>query len=191
MNEDVNVLSAMEIAAFERREDGTFVPLSAFPAWFTRIVADGVFPFLGHILEDANEFWSEQSSGRRDFGPCAEMNESGKEFHYSVSAITADGKQYLVFQLDPGSDRMREVLQQVREQALAAGDGLREEAVVERTYRKVRQTARDIQSAVSELPSLSGASARIEHWKNVSAKCEDLVGDVEALIKVLSPSSLK
>src|SRR5262245_8517978 len=177
MSQDVNILSAMKVAAFERQEDGTCVPLSAPPAWFTRIVADGVFPFLGHILEDANQFWSERSPGRRDFGPCAETDESGKEFHYSVSAITADDKQYLVFQLDPGSDRLREVLQQVRQQALAAGDDLRGEAVVDRMYQKVRQTASDIQSAVSGLPAISGASARIECWKSVSSKCEDLIGD--------------
>src|SRR5262249_22458651 len=118
MSQDTSLLPALEIAAFERRKDGSFSPVAAPPAWFNRIIADGVFPFLGHILEEANQFWTSRAPGRRDWGPCAELDESGTEFHYIVSALTAGDRQYLVFQLDPGSDRMRQMLQQVRERAL-------------------------------------------------------------------------
>src|SRR5262245_49608647 len=130
-----SILSAMGIAAFERQTDGSFSPVNPPPAWFMRIVGAGTFPFLGHILKEANQFWEDRSPGRRDWGPCAEVDESGMEFHYTVAAITADAKQYLVFQLDPGSDRVREVLQQVREQSLAAAQDGRGDATIDHAQR--------------------------------------------------------
>ncbi|MGC4081358.1 MAG: hypothetical protein QM736_04400 [Vicinamibacterales bacterium] len=78
------------------------------------------FPFLGHILEEATAFWKRGMAGRADWGPVAEVDHDGHEYHYIVTALIADGRQYLVFQLDPGAERMREVLQKVRSEALSA-----------------------------------------------------------------------
>jgi len=57
------LLPALDIAAFQRQPEGSFSPLAALPKWFERIVADGTFPFLGHILDEANEFWESRSAG--------------------------------------------------------------------------------------------------------------------------------
>src|SRR5262245_60652422 len=100
MNEAATLLSALSIAAFERGADGTFTSLGTPPPWFARLAAEGTFPFLGHILEEATRFWNERVPGRCDWGPCAEVDESGGEFHYTVSAVTAGETQYLVLQLD-------------------------------------------------------------------------------------------
>ena len=59
--------------------------------------------------------------GAQDWGPCAEVDDHGKEFHYKVTAVQAEERQSLTFQIDRDSDRMREMLQKVREKALAEG----------------------------------------------------------------------
>src|SRR5687767_13317532 len=77
-----------------------FRAVNGSPPWFWRLATE-TFPFLGHILEEANEFWESEASGSREWGPCADTDESGREFHYKVIAVTVQGKAYLLFQLDP------------------------------------------------------------------------------------------
>jgi hypothetical protein len=114
------LVPALGIAAFERRPDGSFGALAPLPRWFERLAGDGTFPFLGHILEEATRYWNKEEAKPREWGPCAEVDEAGHEFHYLVMALTVAGRKYLVFQLDRASDEMRQVLQKVRDQALAA-----------------------------------------------------------------------
>lgn len=114
------LLPALDIAAFERTADGSFRPLAPPPSWFARLGRDGTFPFLGHILEEAVTFWATKAEGTREWGPCAEVDDNGGEFHYTVRALTLGPSAYLVFQLDQAAERMREVLQKVRSDALDA-----------------------------------------------------------------------
>jgi len=113
------VLPALDLAAFQRHADGRFASIAPRPAWFGRLVADPTFPFLGHILEEAEVFWKGGEVGRREWGPVAEVDESGSEFHYRVTALNSASSQFLVFQLDLGADQVREVLQKVRTDMLA------------------------------------------------------------------------
>ena len=113
------LLTALGIAAFERDAKGGFQSLAALPTWFTRLPRDGTFPFLGHILEEASAFWNSGADGLREWGPCVEVDDSGSEFHFLVKAIRASTRTYLVFQVDEGAERLRQVLQKVREDALA------------------------------------------------------------------------
>ena len=113
------ILTALDIAAFERGAEGGFQSLAPLPAWFARLGQDGTFPFLGHILEEANLFWDAGADGLYEWGPCAEVAESGKEFHYRVKALRVNTRAFLVFQLDEGAERLRQVLQKVRSDALA------------------------------------------------------------------------
>jgi hypothetical protein len=114
------LLPALGIAAFERHIDGSFRALAPIPRWFERLAGDGTFPFLGHILEEAVRYWNKGDAKPREWGPSAETDEMGREFHYMVSALTLAGRNVLIFSLDTASDRMRQVLQRVRDQALAA-----------------------------------------------------------------------
>lgn len=126
------LLPALEIAAFARAADGSFTSIAPVPPWFGRLVADTTFPFLGHILEEATQFWATGAEGFREFGPCAEVDEAGVEYHYKVIAVSARGPQFLLFQRDPAADRLRDVLQKAREHALdarAAPPTLRNEAL--------------------------------------------------------------
>ena len=113
------LLTALDLAAFERNDEGGFQSLAPPPAWFTRLSRDGTFPFLGHILEEANLFWDSGTDGLHQWGPCAENDGNGREFHYLVKAIRVKTRAYLVFQVDEGAERLRNVLQKVRSEALA------------------------------------------------------------------------
>ena len=115
------LLPALGIAAFERAPGGSFSSLAPLPSWFPRLGRDGTFPFLGHILEEANAFWDSHVEGVREWGPCADVDENGREFHYRVKALTLATRAYLVFQFDEGAEQVREILQKVRGDALASG----------------------------------------------------------------------
>ena len=114
------LLPALGMAAFERHVDGSFRALAPIPRWFERLAGDGTFPFLGHILEEATRHWNKGDAAKpREWGPSAETDETGHEFHYMVTALTLSGRNVLIFSLDTASDRTQKVLQKVREQALA------------------------------------------------------------------------
>jgi hypothetical protein len=112
------LLPSLNLVPFERRPDGSFASLLPPPDWFRPRTSDGVFPFLGHILEEATAFWDLGANGVQEWGPCADVDPEGREFHYKVIGVQTEGRQFLVFQLDRESDRMREVLQKVRDNAL-------------------------------------------------------------------------
>ena len=46
------------------------------------------FPFLGSFLSQARQFWSEPRADRLTWGPCAEVDPEGREFHFTVSAVS-------------------------------------------------------------------------------------------------------
>ena len=114
-----SLLTALDIAAFERNAEGGFQPLAPPPTWLTQLSRDGTFPFLGYILEEANVFWNSGADGLHEWGPCAEVDEVGREFHYLVKALRVNMRAYLVFQVDEGAERLRRVLQKSRSDALA------------------------------------------------------------------------
>ncbi len=176
------LLPAIDIAAFRRKPDGAFTPVSPPPTWFGRLVEDATFPFLGHVLEEASLFWKGRTPGAREFGPCVEVNDAGQEFHYRVLAVTADRSQFLLFQLDPGSDRLREVLQKAREQALSAAT--RVPATIAKVQQEVRRTTERMHDLLRPLLATGLQDPQFELWKTLSDACEDLVREVDALAGV-------
>jgi hypothetical protein len=174
------VLVALEIAAFSRAADGSFVALAPTPDWFTRITSDTTFPFLGHILEEAGLFWRSGEPGSRQWGPCAEVNESGEEYHYMVSALVADGGQYLVFQLDPGADRMRELLQKVRSEALSAERDLASFAAI---VAEMRRTNNGVKELLAQLVVSDLTPKQLELVNTLASKCVMLMGGASKLIR--------
>jgi hypothetical protein len=183
MTEDlaIKLLPAMDIAAFRRSAEGSFALIAPTPRWFDRLVDDTTFPFLGHILEEATTFWQRGAVGSREWGPCAEVNEVGREFHYRVLAVNAESGQFLVFQLDPGAERMREVLQKVREHAL-----LNPSSGAPANLSKVQHVVRRSSDRINELlrPLLASGlrDPQFELWKKLSAVCDELTATVDALV---------
>jgi hypothetical protein len=182
MSDDLvtKLLPAMDIAAFKRSPEGSFALIAPPPRWFAGLVDDTTFPFLGHILEEATTFWQRGTTGCREWGPCAEVNEVGREFHYRVLAVNAEAGQFLVFELDSGADRMREVLQKVREQALAnpASDV---QVRLSRVQHVVRRTSDRIQELLRPLLASGLRDPQFELWKKLSAVCDELTTTVDAL----------
>ncbi len=167
------LLPALNIAAFERSADGTFSAIAPAPAWFPRL-ADTTFPFLGHILEEATQFWNSGAGGSREFGPCAEVDESGREFHYRVRALTVPdgGSQFLIFELDPGSDRLRDVLQKAREQMLALEQ---DRATQSRAAAEVRLAGSEILQLLTQLSASGTNEAQAALINQARAWCEALI----------------
>ena len=174
------LLFMLDVAAFIRTEDGSFSAISKPPAWFERLTSDPTFPFLGHILEEANAFWQRGLQGSADFGPCAEVDDNGQEYHYIVTAVSARSAQYLVFQIDRGADRMRSVLQKVRSEALtAAQDGVAYQAVVA----DMRRTNQEIKDLLRQLLLAGLTPTQHEMVNQLASRCVDLMAGASELIR--------
>ena len=173
------LLPALDLAVFMRDAEGAFVAMAPAPAWFPRL-ADSTFPFLGHILEDAKEFWSSGATGSREFGPCAETDESGREFHYRVRAVTLGESfaQFLVFELDPGSDRLRNALQKAREQALAVE---RRGAPSRQAAAELRRTGLELQDIAEQLSNMASNDVQKHLLRALRAKCDALMSSSRAI----------
>ena len=172
------LLPAMNVAVFRRADDGSFSPVAPSPPWFSRL-ADVTFPFLGHILDEANAFWCSGALGSREYGPVAETNADGGEFHYRIQALTAgDGTHFLIFELDRGSDRIRDTLQTARDQALAR----------EQAQTRQRQVLVEIEQRIAEMQHLLGrvsskAPGSTERGliEALNAKCRAVLENVDSL----------
>ena len=113
------VVSALEIGIFELGAEGEFASVGAPPAWMAAFSRNPTFPFLGSFLPQAREFWLEPRADRLTWGPCAEVDAGGREFHFTVSALSLPDRKFLVFELDRHAEPMRALLQKARDQALA------------------------------------------------------------------------
>ncbi len=188
MSEDLlkALMSGLGIAAFERRPDGSFASIAPLPTWFARLAGDGTFPFLGHILDEAGRFWNKGEPMRREWGPCAEVDEVGHEFHYKVTAVTMAPKHYLIFQLDPGSDRMREMLQKVRDQALATEQRASADAAFAIAMEEVKIAAEQVRDVLRNFSSAAAGSPDVEQRTQLATTCDELLRRVDAFTRLAS-----
>lgn len=167
-----DLLPAVDLAAFERRPDGSFAPIAPLPAWFARLPGDATFPFLGHILEEAVRFWAARTPGRREWGPCTEVDPGGHPFHYRVTAANVADTAYLLFALDSGSDEMQRVLQRVRQQQLLS----------EQARAAVRRAADDLRALANALPAAASEDARRDLTTRLASACDELIRRVDAMV---------
>jgi len=181
MNEDVltDILPALDYAAFVRAADGSFTPLAPAPKWFSRL-GDVTFPFLGHILEEAVQFWNEGTGGVRDWGPCAEVDAAGNEFHYKVIALSVANRQCLVFHLDTESDRLREVLTKVRREMLAAEQSRNALSLTAMDVRLIRE---EIHRLLGRLLGTAPTELQLDLLRKVSSRCDELADGTDRLIR--------
>ncbi len=97
-------LAALDIAAMERAEDGSFKLISSAPRWFTRLfpqsdsLSEGLnlrsFFFLDHFLNDAESFWQRASGGRLRSGPWNEADDVQLE----ASALSIGDRKILIIE---------------------------------------------------------------------------------------------
>lgn len=174
------LLPAIGIAAFERHADGSFTSLAPPPAWFARLVGNETFPFLGHVLEEALEFWRRSAAGTQEWGPCAEVDEAGTEFHYKIAAVALNGREILLFELDTASDRLREILQAVRERALSAEMGSDDKGTPRPS---MRRSAGEIRELVGQLAASQPTDTQRALIQSLQGKCEELLEGLESAIR--------
>jgi hypothetical protein len=186
MSEDLlkALMNGLGIAAFERRDDGSFVSLAPLPRWFARLAGDGTFPFLGHILDEAGRFWSKGEPMLQEWGPCAEVDEIGHQFHYKVTAVTMAPKHYLIFQLDPGSDRMQKMLQKVRNDALATEQRASADAAFALAMEEVKIAAEQVRDVLRSFAP--AAAPDPEQRTKLAATCDELLRRVDAFNRIAS-----
>jgi hypothetical protein len=118
MTAAADLLSALDMVAFLRRPDGSFEATGRAPAWFQSLSRDLTFPFLGTFLETATGFWSEGRDGVVWSGPCEQVDDTGRPFHFEVVALRTGADQYLVFERRHEMEEMQQVLQKARELTL-------------------------------------------------------------------------
>lgn len=190
MSDDLlkTLLPALDIAVFERRSGGSFAAVAPPPAWFSRLTADMTFPFLGHILEEANDFWRRRDESPREWGPCVGVDEAGQEFHYKVVATIAGGGQYLLFQLDRGSDWVRGVLQKVRQQALVSEQNAGDGGPLAAAQKDVRDAVNEIRDLSARMAGAVGAEERADLRRTLSDTCDRLQNGLDTLIRSLTGS---
>jgi hypothetical protein len=109
-----------------------------------------------------------------------EVNEAGQEFHYKVVAVAADSAQYLVFQLDPAADQVRQILQKVRTEALAAE---RDAATYEAASASLHHAHLDIKDLVDRLWRSDPTPAQRELLNRLTTACVSVMGGVADLIR--------
>ena len=174
------VAGALGIAAFSRQADGSFEPLGPAPDWFVTVTSGDTFPFLGHILEEAGTFWQRATPGRADWGPVAEVDGQGREYHYLVTALTVGTNQFLVFQLDAGAERMRDVLQKVRSEALSAEqDHASHRAAAE----SLHKTNGEIKTLLTQLSRTGLSPEQTELFKGLSQRSLSLTNGIGRLVQ--------
>ncbi len=164
------LLHALGVAAFERRDDGTFTALAPPPPWFAGLTSDdGTFPFLGYVLEEAAAYWSAGSRGSRDWGPCTEVDEHGREFHFKVTACSQGNRHYLLFRLDRASAEMQAVLQKVRDRALES------ETDAQRRERAARAGSDEVHRLLGRLLASRPTPAQVDLLRELADRCDELV----------------
>jgi hypothetical protein len=181
MNDDVlsTLLPALGYAVFAREANGSFTSLTPPPDWFKRL-GNVTFPFLGHILEEANQFWDSGKPGSREWGPCAEVDSGGAEFHYKVIAQTLANRQLLLFQLDTESDHMREVLSVVRTQSLREEQSRGARGMTAMDIRLIRE---EIQRILGKLLGSGVNESQTDLLQKLSTRCDELSHGTERLIR--------
>jgi two-component system, sensor histidine kinase and response regulator len=101
-----DILSALDIVAFERTGEGLFRLYGAVPFWFLPLYPEvsrqsenlpvgEQFNFIKYFLEDAEKFWQNGDSGRLKSGAWVEADSAGNDCHLEASAICLGDKKLL------------------------------------------------------------------------------------------------
>jgi signal transduction histidine kinase len=127
---DLEILTSLDFAAFERSEDGRFTLAGDPPPCFERILPigqaqpsasdlDEACPFLSSFLPDAERIWA-TGEGRIYSGPWVQRDLSGNLCALEAWAIARSGRSYLLLKMMGAEyEEKQKVFQRVRETSLA------------------------------------------------------------------------
>jgi hypothetical protein len=129
-------------------------------------------------------------AGRLKSGRCAEVDETGREFHFEVSAITVEGRQFLLFERASEAEEVRDVLQKARELALEreslgrALDELRAAVtVLGPAGREVQSSTRAILDVVDRLADTEPSPVQQSLLQELRGASAYLQASVDAMVR--------
>jgi two-component system sensor histidine kinase/response regulator len=126
-----DILSALDIVAFERTSEGLFRLFGAVPFWFVSLYpllsrqsenlqVGEQFNFIKYFLDDAEKFWQNGDSGRLKSGAWAEADSTGNDCHLEASAICLGDKKLLLIEpLRLNYAEIQSLSQKARDKSLA------------------------------------------------------------------------
>ena len=99
MTKTETVVSALGIAVFERRADGSLAPRQPSPEWLADFPDAGdaaaSFPFLEVFLPDAEEHWEAARTGPLYSDVWTQTGSSGQDWRLRAAAVTVSGDSLL------------------------------------------------------------------------------------------------
>ncbi len=166
----VHILIELGVAVMERNADGTFTMVGRMPAWLARmfpgwagdspLAIQQSIPLLGSFLPDAEDFWAGKAEGRLRSGLYAEIDESGGEYHFEVSALCVGERRLLLFELRKDFDETREILQRARQNLL-------DYELLDRTKRALERSQEELRKATDAAEAATQAkSAFLAHMSH-------------------------
>jgi len=139
-----DLLAALEVAVLEQDGERALRLAGAVPQWLARF-RPGVLsappkieralgsPFLENFLSDAEGFWTSGREGRLRSGLWTEPGPLGDDFHLEASAVSLEGRRFLLIEdLTPSYPERQSMLQRARSSKLAERERRREEEKRER-----------------------------------------------------------
>lgn len=133
------LLAALEVAVLELAREGGLRLAGEVPQWFARF-RPGVLsappkiqpalgsPFLENFLAEAEGFWDSGREGRLRSGMWTEPGPLGDDFHLEASAVSLDGRRFLLIEdQTPVYSERQAVFQKARSSKLASREHRREE----------------------------------------------------------------
>jgi diguanylate cyclase (GGDEF)-like protein len=124
------ILSALDIAVFERVDYDRFALIGEKPDWLCNfclepnknnldISLSKVFPFLESFMIEFEEFWQSRKPGFLKSGLWTETDTSALELHLEASAFNVDGTDCIMIELSKSAYKEKKLLlQSAREDAL-------------------------------------------------------------------------
>src|SRR5215510_8754985 len=126
---ELDILSALEMVAFEALGDGTLKLISAVPSWFGDFFPDAeigaplrpqeTFFFLAEFLNEAEKFWDSRAGTVLRSGVWSEVYSANKQYNLEASAILVGEHRWLVIaRLRSAFGDIQALMQKARERNL-------------------------------------------------------------------------
>lgn len=129
------LFAALNTVVMERLEDYSFRLIGAVPSWFRQFYPDvdtqqdrlrpgEKFPFLDNFLVDAENFWTQNETGKIKSGLWVENDLLGADFYLEASAVSLQDRKVLL--IASNYQEQQFIIQKARENSLTHENLLKE-----------------------------------------------------------------
>ena len=182
MNEEVlsALLPALGFAVFVRGADNSFTPITPPPSWFTRL-GNVTFPFLGHILEEANQFWD--GGARRTAGVGPVRGGGSQRQGVPLQSHRPDRRRAdsaCCFISTPNRIASAKCCPRSERESLATEQSRNATSMSAMEVRLIRE---EIHRILGKLLGTNATEVQIELLRKLSSRCDELALGTERLIR--------